>query len=120
MKDGFKHIIGKQIAAVVVARSDRRNPRHQVFLVFPDGTRFELYGDHITCCGGVDKAAGIAEYVEAGGGEVVSVYGDASVLEPARARVAAGGGESLEGLLTRDLNAWTEAKAAIERAKGRG
>ena len=120
MKDGFKSIIGKHIAAVVVAKSDRRDPRHQVFLVFPDGTRFELYGDHITCCSGVDKAAGIAEYVESGGGEVMRVYGDASVLEPARVRVPAGNDESLEGLLTRDLNAWLEAKAAIARAKGGG
>ena len=118
MKNGFKDIIGKQIAAVVVAKSDRRAPRHQVFLVFPDGNRFEIYGENFSYCSGLDKAAGIAEYVESGGGEVVRVYGDASVLEPARARVPAGGDESLEGLLTRDLNAWIEAKAAIARAKG--
>jgi hypothetical protein len=119
MKNGFKDIIGKKIAAVVIAKSCHRSPRQQVFLVFPDGTRFEIYGENFSCAAGLDRADGIADYVESGGGEVVWVYGDASALEPARAAVAAGQPDgSLEALLQRDLNAWIEAKAAVARARG--
>ncbi len=75
MKDGVKYLVGKQIAGVIVARSSQE-PRHQVFLVFPDGSRFELYGENFTCCSGLDRAAGIAEYVKSGGGEIVQVHGD--------------------------------------------
>ena len=123
MKDGFKSIIGKRIAAVVVAKSDRRDPRHQVFLVFPDGTRFEIYGENFSCCSGGDKAEGIARYVESGGGQVERVYGDVSALEPARKATVSPGvegePESLESLLSRDLNAWLEAKAALAKARRR-
>ena len=117
MKDGFKDIIGKRIVAVVVARNGHGHPHDQVFLVFPDGKRFEIYGENFTCCGGVDRADGIAEYVESGGGKVVRVYGDAAALEPARVRVAAGEDESLESLMTRDLDAWIAAKAAMAKAR---
>ena len=103
-----------------IVRFDKRSRRRAARALGELFPRFELYGDPITCCSGVDKAAGIAEYVESGGGEVMRVYGDASVLEPARARIPAGDDESLEGLLNRDLNAWIEAKAAIARAKGGG
>jgi hypothetical protein len=119
MKNGFKDIIGKRIAAVVVAKSDRRDPRQQVFLVFPDGNRFEIWGENFSCCSGLDKADGIADYVEDGGGKVVNVYGDASVLEPfRRQRAPASEPESsIEVLLRRDLDAWLEAKAAVEKAR---
>lgn len=121
MKDGFKSIIGKPIAAVVVAKGGHQHTTDQVFLVFPDGTRFEIYGASFSCCSGVDKADGIAEYVESGGGEVQRVYGDASKLEPARALASgpesAPVSESLAELLTRDLNAWLLAKAVVEKAR---
>jgi len=128
MKDGFRDIIGKRIAAVVVAKSDHA-PRQQIFLVFPNGTRFEIYGENFSCCSGLDRAEGIERYVESGGGEVVRVYGDASVLEPARVPLSTGpeprprynapaADQSLEGLLQRDLDAWNVATAAIARAKG--
>ena len=74
MKDGLKCIVGKEIAAVVVAASKARPPRNQVFLLFSDGTRFELYGDAFTCCGGLDKSEGLAGYIRSGGGEVVAVH----------------------------------------------
>ena len=75
MKDGLKYIVGKEIAAVVVVESKKpRQPRHQVFLLFKDGTRFELYGDAFTCCGGLDKSEGLAGYIRSGGGEVVAVH----------------------------------------------
>ncbi len=118
MKNSFKDIIGKKIAAVVIAKSSQRSPRQQVFLVFPDGKRFEIYGENFSCAAGLDRADGIADYVESGGEQVVWVYGDASALEPARAAVAAGqSDESLESLLQRDLDAWIEARAAVSRAK---
>jgi hypothetical protein len=118
MKDALKQILGKRIAGVVVAQSDR-DPRQQVFLVFSDGTRFEFYGPDFTCCGGLDEAARIPEYVESGGGHVRAVYGDSLPrrrVQPALAG-AAPEEESLEALLRRDLGAWTEAKAAIARAR---
>ena len=124
MKSGLKDIVGKQIAAVVYANGGRHYPTIQVFLVFTDGTRFEFYGPDFSCCAGLDQAERIAEYVESNGGEVVRVYGNAAALEPARASVSAGPeaepipkGESLAELMTRDLNAWIEAKAAVERAR---
>ena len=127
MKDGLKFIVGKTMATVVVAQSDTQ-PRHQVFLVFTDGSNFELYGDNFTCCGDLDRTRDIARYVESAKGRITKVYGDAGALEPEmepmttgprRAPYHVAAPESLEGLLTRDLNAWLEAKAAIARAKGR-
>ena len=123
MKTGLKDIIGKQITAVVVAESDHA-PKQQVFLVFADGTRFELYGEGFTCCSGLDRADGIEGYVESGGGKIVRVYGDVRALAPAdKAKVLALHDDApppsmLEKLLKRDLDAWREAKAAIGKAKG--
>ena len=126
MKDGLKEIVGKQIAAVVVATSDGP-PRNQVFLVFADGSNFEFYGENFTCCGGLDRTRHIERYIESGRGQITSVYGDTVRLEPERASLSTGreaspyhvaAPETLEGLMTRDLNAWIEAKAAIARAKG--
>ena len=65
---------------------------------------------------------GIGPGSNLGGGKVERVYGDASALEHARKATVASGvegePESLESLLSRDLKAWNEAKAAIARAKG--
>ena len=123
MKNGLKDIIGKQIAAVVVAASDRA-PKQQVFLVFADGTRFEFWGESFSCCSGLDPAEGIEPYVESGAGKIVRVYGDVRALAPAdKARVLALHDDTpapatLEKVLRRDLDAWREAKAVIGRAKG--
>jgi hypothetical protein len=73
MKDGLRHIVGKRIAAVVVAESPRP-PRQQVVLVFDDGTRFEFWGESFSCCSGVDQAAGIIRDVKSAGGKVTRVY----------------------------------------------
>ena len=102
MKDGLKHLVGKRISGVVTARS-QRSPREQVFLVFTDGSRFELYGDNFTCCSGLDDAEGIERYVKSGGGEVAQVHGKTP--------------ETLADLMRRDLAAWFETKALIARAK---
>ena len=74
MKDGLAKIVGRRIAGVVVAQSPR-GPRQQVFLVFEDGTRFEFWGENFSCCSDVDKAAGLADYVEMAGGKIVAMYG---------------------------------------------
>ena len=74
MKDGLKYIVGKQIAAVIVAESNERWFRNQVFLVFSDGSRFEFYGEQFSCCAGLDDAQRISAYVESGGGKIVGIY----------------------------------------------
>jgi hypothetical protein len=124
MKNGLKEIVGKQIASVVVASSDG-GPKRQVFLVFTDGTRFELYGENFSCCSGLDRAEGIERYVESGGGKIERVYGDVRALAPAdKARVLAVHDDTpapttLEKVLRRDLDAWREANEAIAKARGR-
>ncbi len=66
MKDAIKDIIGKTIKGVVVKKSDTRNPRSQVFLVFTDDTYYELYAEStIIGAGGLDP----------GGMEKVRNYG---------------------------------------------
>ena len=42
-KDAFQHVVGKRIQGVVVAERDSA-PQTQVFLIFEDGTYYELYG----------------------------------------------------------------------------
>lgn len=42
-KDAFQHVVGKRIQGVVVAERDSA-PHTQVFLIFEDGTYYELYG----------------------------------------------------------------------------
>ena len=121
MKDGLKYIVGKTIAGVVVA-SSKRSPYNQVFLIFPDGSRFEFYGDNFGCCAGLDSAARIPHYVASGTGEIVNVYDEA--LDPddgirfdrSRDEIGTRAPETLASRMKRDLDAWTAAKAAIDRA----
>jgi len=56
----FKRVVGKRIRGVLVAADDRSNRSH-VFLVFDDGTHYELYGKDICGrkhidSGGLDEA----------------------------------------------------------------
>ena len=51
MNTAIRDIVGKQIERVV--KEADRSPTSQVFLVFNDGTYYELY-----CCDGVIKGAG--------------------------------------------------------------
>ncbi|HEX6634466.1 MAG TPA: hypothetical protein VF038_10890 [Usitatibacter sp.] len=74
MNPGLAQIVGRRICGVVVAESPRA-PRQQVFLVFDDGTRFEFWGEWFSCCSGVTKADGLAEYVEMVGGTIVRIHG---------------------------------------------
>ena len=116
MKAGLKDLLGKRIAAVVVAENRQREPRQQVFLVFPDGSAFEFHGREFTCNAGLDPAERIEGHVEGAGGRIVRVYGDAESLAPATR--AASTGDSVGTLMSRDLVAWRLAKAAIAKAKG--
>lgn len=124
MKPGLQSILGKRIAGVIVAENENHAPRNQVFLVFTDGTRFELYGDSFTCCSGVDKAADIERYVQSAGGEIVSVYVPPQPEPPKMlmtgresAEYHANHPETLLELMSRDLEAWRAAKGVIEKAK---
>ena len=55
MKDGIRYIIGKTIASVAVVENRTSPPRNQIFLIFKDGTSFEIYGNQFTCCSGIDN-----------------------------------------------------------------
>ena len=117
MKDGLKDIVGKRIAGVVVAESDH-DPAQQVFLVFADGTTFEFYGRQFTCCGGLDRAASLAAYIKSGGAQVKKLFPAGTATASANEGFdEAAPKESLAELLQRDLDAWTAAKAAVERAR---
>lgn len=60
MKSGIVQIIGKTVEAVLTQeREESTPPRHQVFLIFTDGSYYELYGEDINCCGGVSMKGGL-------------------------------------------------------------
>lgn len=128
MKGGLKDVVGKKIAGVVVASSER-SPKQQVFLVFTDGSCFELHGNDFSCYSGLDDAAQISDYVISGRGKVTAVYGDPEAWRRRAAKVLMTGRgdapydvpalETLEGRMERDLRAWEEAKSLITRAKNR-
>ena len=114
MKAGLQDLIGRRIAAVVVAENKDRDPRRQVFLAFADGSCFEFHGREFTCNAGLDAAGRIEGYVEGAGGRIVRVYGDAESLVAAP---EAGPADGFVGtLMARDLAAWQEAKKAIAKA----
>lgn len=54
MKDTIRQIIGKRIQCVIVNERNDTLLRQQMFLVFDDGTYFELYG-HISPGSGLDS-----------------------------------------------------------------
>lgn len=47
MKSYIQKIIGKTIEKIVVTEATR-DPREQVYLLFSDGTHFEVFGDNIS------------------------------------------------------------------------
>jgi hypothetical protein len=51
--DSFRGVVGKRIHGVLVAEHPS-TPRNQVFLVFDDGTYYELFGDTISGIKGID------------------------------------------------------------------
>ena len=109
MKDGLKYLIGKRIAGVVSAKS-QRSPQVQVFLVFEDGTRFEFYGENFNCCSGLDDANGIKDTIASNRGEIQRMYHE-------RRNRAGGAPETVAERMERDLEAWNMAKEVIGRAR---
>ena len=60
MKDGIKKIVGKRISGFVVRKSLSRNLRTHLFLIFSDGTYFELWATgqtpgELLGCADIDK-----------------------------------------------------------------
>ena len=57
MKDGIGQIVGRRISGVLV-KDSQKEPRQQIFLLFEDGTLYELYG-HIHGTGGVIQGCSV-------------------------------------------------------------
>lgn len=72
MKHGLKHVVGKTIRAVLV-KERTRTPQSQVFLVFTDGTYFELYATEGNIYGTSEVRRGSTDDIRAymPGGKVV-------------------------------------------------
>ncbi len=75
MRTFIDQIVGKQIANVVVTESSRR-PREQVYLVFTDGTHFELFGEDISCASHIEvgDVDDVVELMKGHGREKIKVY----------------------------------------------
>lgn len=52
--NAFQTVIGKRIKGLVVAQNPE-SPQCQVFLIFDDGTHYELFGSDLRGCKGVDR-----------------------------------------------------------------
>ncbi len=76
MKGGLDQICGKTIEEVVVSQAGS-NRRMQLFLIFPDGSNFEIYGDTLNWCRGLDKgdARRVQEISHANGGNTAVFRG---------------------------------------------
>jgi hypothetical protein len=61
--EAFEGILGKRISGLVVAKCDD-SPQNQVFLIFDDGTYYELYGADVQGC----------KHIKPGGLHEVSLY----------------------------------------------
>lgn len=73
MRNAIKCVVGKTISGVVF-REGAKSPEAQVFLVFDDGTYYEIYGQSINGTAGVDKG-GVEEvlaYLASFGGTVTT------------------------------------------------
>ena len=124
MKNGWREVIGRTIEGVIVGES-KRTPRHQVFLLFSDGTSFEIYGDAVPCARGVDVHPNPERAIHPREGKVVAVYWEGKgprprpPLETGRDLIAYGGsdGHTREVSTAEALRAWREAKAAIDAAR---
>jgi hypothetical protein len=52
--EAFQSVIGKRIYGLVVAQNPE-SPKCQTFLIFDDGTHYELYGSDFQGCKGIDR-----------------------------------------------------------------
>ena len=76
MKAGIEETIGKTISGVVTSQAAGFRGNESVFLLFSDGTYFELYGSEFTCAGGVDRGGlpEVRRYVENAKAELRMVF----------------------------------------------
>lgn len=77
-------IIGKKIQGILVSEHPKISPRQQIFLVFDDGTSYELYGT-LNTSSGLDSggATRALNYAEAFSGSKMTWYGEQSQIEAA-------------------------------------
>jgi len=80
MKNGIARIAGKTVSAVVTA-ANPRSARQQVFLVFTDGTRLELRGEHLGFTWAPSRG-GLADAIDAArqSGEKIQVFAQECAL----------------------------------------
>jgi hypothetical protein len=52
--NAFQAVIGKRIQGLVVGQNSE-SPQCQVFLIFDDGTHYELYGSDLQGSKGIDR-----------------------------------------------------------------
>lgn len=75
MKDGIRQILGKTVSGVIVKESDSE-PRSQCFLLFSDGSYYEMYG-HIAFTNGLGSGSAdeVKEYMSSRMKVVFEAYG---------------------------------------------
>jgi hypothetical protein len=70
IKSAIRDVIGRTSAGVFITKN-RGEPQNQLFIVFSDGTHYEIWG-HVSTAGGVDRG-GLDEaerYARSFGGEL--------------------------------------------------
>jgi hypothetical protein len=77
-KDTLQRVIGKTIRSIVFRSGRDVNPESQLFLVFEDGTYFELYGQEIDFVRSLSEgdAAKAVDYARKFSSEVLVVDGN--------------------------------------------
>ena len=75
MKLGLAQIIGKEVTGAIVA-TNTRSPERQLFLMFSDGTYFEVWGSNFSCAGSAREGGpeDVINYIVKAGGEVAFTY----------------------------------------------
>jgi hypothetical protein len=76
VKTAFKEIVGKTIESVIISEDNTKGAQRQIFLVFTDGTYYEIYGN-LNGAGGLDSGgeAAALRYAQRGFGRI-NIYSD--------------------------------------------
>jgi hypothetical protein len=85
MRDGIRQIIGKTITGLIVKErvNPETGPATQVFLLFSDGTNYELYGNVVGTSGlGKMDVLDIKRYMAPEMKVVLEAYGLKAIAEP--------------------------------------
>jgi hypothetical protein len=77
VKSEIKGIVGKTIESVIVSAYNKAGPQNQIFLIFTDGTYYEIYGN-LNGAGGIDSGgeAAALRYAQKGFGEITIYSAD--------------------------------------------